>query len=367
MRIPARPCLVAVGLIVTGVAAAHHSFVTHYVTDEVFRISGTITKVQLRNPHSFYYLDVDVGDGTVEHWELEAQSVALLRRMGIDGTTVVPGQKLTVVGMHSRDPDRKLMFANEFILEDGERHVMNRIQDDSVVQQPGIPLPEEGRFAATTAEQPLPERIAGVWARRSAGAHDVFNRGGDSPMPLNEAGLAARAAYDPLNTPAKDCIAPNYPALLYAPYLLRISVSDDAVLFEHEYYEVTRSVSLRRGALPDAPAAEFGHAAGTLRDDALIVESNGYLAHPAGLASDWDGNGRGKDIPASARKRLREEYTVSADTRYLHLNLTIEDPVYLSEPFHTTRVWERAGAEVAFQPIACDPEAARRSSSNAIR
>jgi hypothetical protein len=200
---------------------------------------------------------------------------------------------------------------------------------------------------------------------RSAGAHDVFNRGGASPMPLNAAGLAARAAYDPLNTPAMNCVAPNFPALLYAPYLIRISVAEDAVLFEHEYDGVRRSVTLR-GVEP-AAATEFGHAVGSFGADAFVVESRGYLPHPAGLASDWEGNGRGADIPGSTDKRLREEYTVSADARYLHLNLTIEDPAYLREPHRSTRVWERAGDSVAFEPVACDPEIARRSSSNAVR
>lgn len=192
------------------------------------------------------------------------------------------------------------MFANEFVLANGERYVMNRIDDDSV-QQPEVPLPEDGRFVATPAANPLAERLSGVWLWRSAGAHDVFNRGGLSPMPLNEAGLAARAAYDPLNTPAMNCVSPNFPAMLYAPYLIR------------------------------------------------------------------EGNGRGTDIPGSAQKRLREEYTVSEDARYLHLNLTVEDSVYLTEPYHSTRVWERAAEDTKFEPFACDLEAARRSSRNAVR
>jgi hypothetical protein len=359
--------LVALALLVVTSAAAHHSFVTHYITDELFRISGTITEVQLRNPHSFYYLDVEIGNGQVERWELEAQSVALLRRMGIDRNTVVPGQRVTVAGMRSRDPDRKLMFANEFLLENGERYVMNSLQDDSVVPQPGIPLPEEGRFVATGAAEPLSQRLSGVWLRRSAGAHDVFNRDGASPMPLNEAGLAGRAAYDPLNTPAMNCVPPNFPAMLYAPYLIRISVLEDEVLFEHEYYKITRRIPLQQSIQANAPATEFGREMGTFSSDALVVESEGYLEHPAGLASDWDGNGRGADIPGSTEKRLREEYTVSRDARYLHLNLTVEDPAYLSEPYYSTRVWERAGEDVVFEPVACDPEIARRSSRNAVR
>lgn len=366
MTLSTRLAWLALCLGMAGTAAAHHSFITHYIVDEPFEISGTVAEVRLRNPHSFYLLDVEAGNGAVERWELEAHSIALLRRMGVDATTVAAGQKVTVVGMRSRDPAKRVMFANEFVLESGRRYVMATRPDDSVVQRPGIPLPEAGRFVATADAKPLAERLAGVWLYRSAGAHDVFNRGGASPMPLNAAGLAARAAYDPLNTPAMNCVAPNFPALLYAPYLIRIGVSESAVLFEHEYYGVRRSVSLAAQTAV-APPTEFGHAVGSLGADAFVVESRGYLPHPAGLASDWEGNGRGADIPGSADKRLREEYTVSADGRYLHLNLTIEDPAYLREPHRSTRVWERAGENVAFEPVACDPDAARRSSGNAVR
>jgi hypothetical protein len=259
------------------------------------------------------------------------------------------------------------MFANEFLLDNGERYVMATLPDDSVVQQPGIPLPERGRFVATRDAAPLSERLSGIWEWRSAGAHDVFNRGGPSPMPLNAAGLAGRAAYDPLNTPAGNCASPNLPALLYAPYLMRISMSEEGALFEHEYYRVVRRIGMRSSAQANEPAAEFGHAVGTLSSDAFVVETEGFLENPAGLASDWEGNGRGADIPGSAQKRLREEYTVSADGRYLHLELTVEDPVYLSEPYRSTRVWERADENVVFEPFECDPEIARRSSGNAVR
>jgi hypothetical protein len=36
-----------------------------------------------------------------------------------------------------------------------------------------------------------------------------------------------------------------------------------------------------------------------------LVETEGFLKKPAGPGSDREGNGRGADIPGSARKRLR--------------------------------------------------------------
>ena len=181
--------------------SAHHSFATHYVTNRLFEISGTVTDVQLRMPHSFYYMDVETEGGQIERWEIEAQSVILLRRMGVDGNTVELGQKVRVSGMRSRDPERRVMFANEFLLESGERHVMYRLHGDSVTQESVVNFSERDSFVSTASGAPLVERISGIWLRRPAGPEDVFNRGGESPMPLNSTGLAGRAAYDPEDLP----------------------------------------------------------------------------------------------------------------------------------------------------------------------
>ena len=138
----ARSTLFVAGLFGVANAQAHHSFVTHYITNESFQISGTITDVQLRNPHSFYYLDADTGNGQVERWEIEAQSLALLRRMGVDGNTVTPGQKVTVVGMRSRNSNLKVMFANEFVLESGRRLTWGKPENDENPNRSRFPLVE---------------------------------------------------------------------------------------------------------------------------------------------------------------------------------------------------------------------------------
>jgi len=345
--------------------SAHHSFATHYITNELFEISGVVTDVQLRMPHSFYYLDVELENGTIEQWEVEAQSIILLRRMGINAGTLEVGDEVQVSGMRSRDPGRRVMFANEFLLESGERHVMYTLHDDSTPQNSETYLASEDRSSLSSSDTPLLQRMSGVWIRRSAGPEDVFNRGGDSPMPLNRAGLAGRAIYDPTNASAIDCKAPNFPALLYAPYLIRIQSSDGRLIIDHEYYQVRREISLTVDHESGRSLTEFGHSTGRVDTGVLVIETDGFEDHPAGLASDWDGNGRGADIPGSSFKRLREEYTLSVNNQFLHLDLNVQDPLYLTEPYRAKRLWERAGAEVIFEADVCDLEISRRSTINA--
>ena len=88
---------VAATLLPVDSVRAHHSFATHYLMDQSMEITGVVTEASLRNPHSFFTLEVMTDDGIVE-WEVEAHAILLLRRIGIDNETIQPGDTITVVG-----------------------------------------------------------------------------------------------------------------------------------------------------------------------------------------------------------------------------------------------------------------------------
>ena len=48
--------------------AAHHSVAANYDRNSTLVITGTITEVDMRNPHSQITLDVIEDDGTVVEW-----------------------------------------------------------------------------------------------------------------------------------------------------------------------------------------------------------------------------------------------------------------------------------------------------------
>ena len=66
-----RPCislgsLVVVVVLSTLPAHAHHSFGGTYNVDQKITIKGKIAQVTLRSPHSFLYVEVENGDGSVD-------------------------------------------------------------------------------------------------------------------------------------------------------------------------------------------------------------------------------------------------------------------------------------------------------------
>jgi hypothetical protein len=62
-------------------AFAHHGGGTFDLSKSV-TYNGTLTKVELVNPHSWLYFDVKEADGKVTHHRCEMRSVHVLRRSG---------------------------------------------------------------------------------------------------------------------------------------------------------------------------------------------------------------------------------------------------------------------------------------------
>lgn len=85
----------------------------------------------------------------------------------------------------------------------------------------------------------------------------------------------------------------------------------------------------------------------------------------AGLASGWEPNGNGADIPSSAMKSLVDEYSVTEDGSVLTVQYTVTDPAYLTEPYTAEVLWHRMPQDSPIYEFTCDAEIASRSTSNA--
>jgi Family of unknown function (DUF6152) len=76
-------------------AAAHHSFAPFDMTMEK-TISGTVSRFEWTNPHSWIWVDVPNGKGGVDTWAIEGMSPNYLARRGWSKTTLKPGEKVTI-------------------------------------------------------------------------------------------------------------------------------------------------------------------------------------------------------------------------------------------------------------------------------
>jgi hypothetical protein len=84
--------------------SAHHSFAAEFDEKKKITIKGTLTKVELTNPHGWLYLNVKDKDGNVENWAVETGApLALLRQGGDIKKSLAIGTEIIVDGWLARN------------------------------------------------------------------------------------------------------------------------------------------------------------------------------------------------------------------------------------------------------------------------
>ncbi len=106
----------AMVVISAATAAAHHSFAAEFDATKPFKMTGTVTKVEWQNPHTFFYIDVTDAGGKVTNWAMELGSPNGLMRNGWTRNTLKIGDAVNVEGSLARS-GRPLGNARSIVLE----------------------------------------------------------------------------------------------------------------------------------------------------------------------------------------------------------------------------------------------------------
>jgi len=338
-----RSILFILPLGVSGSTLAHHSFVASYDPSQVTEMTGVVAEYVLRSPHSYMFMDVENEAGDVQRYEVEMASLPMMRRRGFDSDSFKPGDEITVVAWPHRTSTRPLVWGAGIVRED----------EAAIVSGEHVTLADErSQHQAATGVA----RLGGRWL---APFPDV---GRESPLPLSPAGIAAREDYDPTRSPANTCEPNNVPAVFHSPYLFEIQITAQAAVIHHEAYNITRTVPLSTEPRQAESTGVFGMVAGRIDGETLVIDSSGFPPSDWGLGVAGTTNGAGSDVPSSAQKKLLERYSASSDGSMLTVEYTLEDPVYLTQPYSNRVELARVADDSPMYEYACEPENASRFS-----
>jgi len=213
---------------------------------------------------------------------------------------------------------------------------------------------QQGRTVGPIYYPPDNQDITGVWQtqRYYADLEDVIG----GPVPFNEAGMQAWeqiqaeiASGETTDEARRVCVPDGLPRILSNPYPFQIIETPGQVTFIYELNHVIRPIKLDVEQA-DADTLEIfpyymGHSVGHWEGDTLVIESAGFNERT------WlDATGKPSSWQKTTVERVRK---MDEDT--LEVQITVNDPMYLTEPITATYLFDKRD-DLRLQDYNCGDE-----------
>jgi hypothetical protein len=343
---------ISAALLLTTAAAsqAHHGFGLFQMQLDA-EWSGTLTKMELVNPHSYMYFDSVDANGQTVSMRCEMRAATLIRRMGWSTEMFVVGARVELKGHPHRD-DPTACYIEEFTLDDGP--TVNRNQMLSSFE----PVDTSNRPLRLPSGEP---NISGDWAVEQniltippsggTGAlvpvsfQEAYAKGEVTLEEIRAANpaVAARAVYTDAGRAAADAFrtwsVEDNPRLSCQPTSIifdwtfdwpvnritqRTTAAGEKVVdIDYGLFSFSRRIHLDWKSHPAGIVpSPTGHSIGHWEDDTLVVDT---VAFTEGVLSPPTRN--------SDQLHIVERFTLDPENFTLRREYTATDPVYLAEPY----------------------------------
>ncbi len=324
-----RRTLASFGLFLLPLAAlGHHSFAATFDLSRTIELEGEVTKVLWRNPHVGLTLRTTDDSGAEAVWNLESQSLSVLRRMEITDPFFAVGDIVKVAGYPARRAADGL-FVTHMLLPSGEEFVFQFGSAPAALRWSDRAWGNTGSWFVESGDASEAERgLFRVWATSLAGGEAFFWR---ATYPLTDAASDALAAWDHYrDDPITNCAPKGMPAIMSQPYPLEFVEQGDTIMLRLEEYDTVRTIHMGDAALIDEPPPSLlGHSVGHWEDSALVVKTTGV---------NW-GHFDASGIRLSDDVEFLERFTPLEDGSRLDFELTITDATTFTEPLVLGKAW----------------------------
>ena len=320
-------------------AAAHHSTVAIFDTSRTIEVTGIVEEVSWRNPHGRLLLRSQDENGAEAVWEAETPAVVILRIFGIGQDFIDVGDRITIAGAPARREPTEMLARNILLASGYELAFLNN--------EPHFPAGRNGNLIGRSFDDSnVDEAIANadgifrVWSTNMGdpAAFPLFKGG----YPLTAAAEAVVAEWDPLDNELLNCGTKGQPLIMITPAPVEFVRDGDRILMRIEEYDSLRVIHMNEDAEPPEEPTQMGFSRGRFEGETLVVETD----HIQEQYFDPDG------VRQSEQMRTVERFTPNAAYDRLDYRITVEDPVYFTEPFDLTRyfVWR---PEMTVVPYNC--------------
>jgi hypothetical protein len=277
------------------------------------------------------YLYIETESPSGETVVIQGEGLGITQALvdGLDRDALKAGMPIVVRANPNRGGFGKQIRVLDVTTEDGEIHPF---------------------YAANTRTRRLTpaDSLEGKWAPTRAALGAAF--GALARFPLTP---EARAILEERHADGV-CFAEPTPVLSIFDEMRSIELGEDAVVlhFDNTGDHVIRTVHMGAEHPADLEPSRHGHSVGRWDGDTLVVDSIGFAPNPSGL---------GLSAPSSPGKHTVERLTLTEDRTRLRYEVTVEDPMYLTEPATMTQQWDHR-PDLVFSPAsqACDDEVAGR-------
>ena len=309
-------------------AVAHHSQAMFDQSREIL-IEGTVHRFDWVNPHMYLIVETTGPDG--EPALVEGEGLAITQALvdGLDRDALQPGTPVVMRANPNQGGWGKQVRILDVTTEDGEIHPF---------------------YTASSRDRRLtPARsLDGRWAPSRAALGAGFGAMARFPITPEARAIQAQLIADGL------CFVEPVPFLAVLDEMRSIEIGEDEVTmhFDNSGDHVARTIHMNAEHPADLQASRHGHSIGRWEGDTLVIDTIGYEPNPSGL---------GGNVPSSPDKHTIERLTLTEERTRLRYQITVEDPLYLTEPATLTQQWDHR-PDIDFSPPGevCDDDVAAR-------